>query len=100
MTCQERGGRREKKREERRGVQRSTHHLQFDLDAKGLLFDGGDAGGEGLPHAGGPTQSQLGAALQPCNGPCQHCGARRAPDEKSTNVLPVKARGGGHTDKT
>lgn len=45
-----------------------THHLQFDLDAQALLLDSGHACGERLPHAGGSSKGELGAALQTCNG--------------------------------
>lgn len=63
--------------------------MQLDLDAEGLLLDGGHACGEGLPHAGGAAQGQLGAALQARYGARQHRGPAGATHEQATDVLPV-----------
>lgn len=68
-----------------------THHLQFDLDAEALLLHGGHAGGEGLPHAGGAAQGQLGAALQAGDGARQDGGAAGPAQEQAADVLPAGA---------
>lgn len=66
-----------------------THHLEFDLDTQALLLDGSHARGEGLPHAGGSPQGELGAALQTSDGAGQHCGPAGPAHEQPTDVLPV-----------
>lgn len=69
--------------------ERAAHHLQFDLDTQTLLLHSSHTCGEGLPHARGSTQGQLGASLQTCNRPRQHCGPTRAAQKQTTDVLPV-----------
>lgn len=65
-----------------------THHLKFDLDAQALLLNGGHACGERLPHAGGSSQGELGAALQTCDGSRQHGGSTGPAHEQATDILP------------
>lgn len=62
--------------------------MKFDLDAQALLLDGGHARGERLPHAGGPAQGELGAALQARDGARQHGGAAGPAHEQAADVLP------------
>ena len=84
--------------------------MQLDLDAEGLLLDGRDARGEGLPHAGGAAQGQLRAALQARDGAGQHRRPAGATHKQATDVLPVgekrerererEGEEGGRKDKT
>lgn len=74
------------------GAQLPTHHLEFDLYTQALLLDGSHACGEGLPHAGGSSQGELGAALQTCNGARQHGGPAGPAHEQATDILPAVAK--------
>lgn len=71
----------------------STYHLELDLDTKTLLLDSSHSCGEGLPHAGGSSQGQLGAALQTGNRARQHCGSAGPAHKQPADVLPVVAQG-------
>lgn len=71
----------------------STYHLEFDLDTQALLLDGSHASGEGLPHAGGSSQGELGASLQTSDGARQHRGPAGPAHKQPADVLPVVAEG-------
>ena len=71
----------------------STYHLEFDLDTQALLLDSRHPRGEGLPHAGGPSQGELGAALQPGDGAGQHRGPAGPTHKQPADVLPVGTQG-------
>lgn len=66
--------------------------MEFDLYTQALLLDGSHACGEGLPHAGGSSQGELGAALQTCNGARQHGGPAGPAHEQATDILPAVAK--------
>lgn len=68
-----------------------TYHLQLDLDTQTLLLNGSHACGEGLPHAGGASQRQLGAALQTSDGARQNSGPTGPAHKQPTYVLSAVA---------
>lgn len=70
----------------------STYHLQFNLDAEGLLFNSGHTSGEGLSHACGPAQGQLWSALKPSNRAWQNCGTPWTPHKQAADILPAERR--------
>lgn len=75
------------------GMFSSAYHLEFDLDTQALLLDSSHTCGEGFPHAGGPSQGELGAALQTSDGARQHSGPAGPAHKQPTDVLPVAAEG-------
>lgn len=68
----------------------SSHHLKLYLNAHGLLLDSSHACGEGLPHASGPSQGQLGDTFKACNGTGQNSGSARSAHEQRADDLPAR----------
>lgn len=67
----------------------SSHHLELDLDAQGLLLNSSYPCGEGLPHASGPSQGQLGNTFKAGNGTGQDSCPTRSAHEQRADDLPV-----------
>lgn len=66
--------------------------MKFDLYAQALLLNSSHTCGEGLPHAGGSSQGELGAALQTCNGARQYGGPTGPAHEQAADILPAATK--------
>lgn len=68
----------------------SSHHLKFYLDAQRLLLDSRHARGKGLPHAGGPSQGQLGNTFEASDGAGQNSGSAGSVHEQRADDFPTR----------
>lgn len=60
----------------------SSYHLELYLNAQGLLLDSSHPCGEGLPHASGTSQGQLGNTFEACDGARENSGSTRSAHEQ------------------
>lgn len=67
----------------------SSHHLELDLDAQRLLLNSSYPCSEGLPHASGPSQGQLGNTFKAGNGTGQDSRPTCSAHEQRADDLPA-----------
>lgn len=68
----------------------SSHHLKLYLDTQRLLLNSRHARGKGLPHAGGPSQGQLGNAFEAGDGAGQNSGSAGSVHEQGADDFPTR----------